>query len=369
MPAVRVLLAGGGTAGHVEPALATADALHGVCQQTGIDCEITVLGTAEGLEATLVPARGYHLATVPKVVMPRRIATDLFTVLPRLRSARDRAEQILRERDIDVVVGFGGYASAPAYWAAHRLGIPIVVHEANVRPGLANRLGARWAQLVVTGLPGTSLPGAQFVGMPMRSALQDLERAALRPQARDMFALDERPVVLVFGGSSGARRLNNAMLGAQGSLAAMGVQVLLVAGREQVDAVAAQADASVITVVPYIERMDLAYSVADLVVGRAGAMTCAELACVGIPSVLVPLPVGNGEQRFNAESLVTTGAAIVIPDTDFSAQTVRSRVLPLVGDPAALSRMSESARRLARPGADRELAELTLGLVLPGVRR
>ena len=110
MPAVRVLLAGGGTAGHVEPALATADALHGVCQQTGIDCEITVLGTAEGLEATLVPARGYHLATVPKVVMPRRIATDLFTVLPRLRSARDRAEQILRERDIDVVVGFGGYA-------------------------------------------------------------------------------------------------------------------------------------------------------------------------------------------------------------------------------------------------------------------
>ena len=125
MPAVRVLLAGGGTAGHVEPALATADALRAVCQQTGIDCEITVLGTAEGLEATLVPARGYRLATVPKVVMPRRIATDLFTVLPRLRSARDRAEQILRERDIDVVVGFGGYASAPAY---HRGEIVVFDH-------------------------------------------------------------------------------------------------------------------------------------------------------------------------------------------------------------------------------------------------
>ena len=369
MPALHVLLAGGGTAGHVEPALSTADALKELTATLGFDCEVTMLGTADGLEARLVPERGFDLELIPRVALPRRPSIDILTLGPRLRSCVKRTEEILTERSIDVVVGFGGYVSVPAYLAARKVNIPVVVHEANVRPGYANKLGARITTHVATGLPGTKLPHARLTGMPLRTSISSLDRAALREQARTHFGLDVRPVVLAFGGSLGAARITGAILGAQGAFGQAGLQVVLVAGSRGIDQARAQADTSVVTVVEYIDRMDLAYSVADLVVARSGAMTCAEVAAVGIPSVLVPLPVGNGEQKWNAESLTAAGAAVVINDDDFNATVVRQRVVPLMADLSRLESMGRAAKSLGRNDADRVFAQFIVDVALPDLAR
>ena len=347
MPALHVLLAGGGTAGHVEPALSTADALKELTATLGFDCEVTMLGTADGLEARLVPERGFDLELIPRVALPRRPSIDILTLGPRLRSCV--------KRSIDVVVGFGGYVSVPAYLAARKVNIPVVVHEANVRPGYANKLGARITTHVATGLPGTKLPHARLTGMPLRTSISSLDRAALREQARTHFGLDARPVVLAFGGSLGAARITGAILGAQGAFGQAGLQVVLVAGSRGIDQARAQADTSVVTVVEYIDRMDLAYSVADLVVARSGAMTCAEVAAVGIPSVLVPLPAA--------------GAAVVINDDDFNATVVRQRVVPLMADLSRLESMGRAAKSLGRNDADRVFAQFIVDVALPDLAR
>jgi len=369
VPALHVLLAGGGTAGHVEPALSTADALKELTATLGFDCEVTMLGTADGLEARLVPERGFDLELIPRVALPRRPSIDILTLGPRLRSCVKQTEKILAKRSIDVVVGFGGYVSVPAYLAARKANIPVVVHEANVRPGYANKLGARITTHVATGLPGTKLPHALLTGMPLRTSISSLDRAALREQARAHFGLDDRPVILAFGGSLGAARITGAILGAQGAFGQAGLQVVLVAGIRGIDQARAQADTSVVTVVEYIDRMDLAYSVADLVVARSGAMTCAEVAAVGIPSVLVPLPVGNGEQKWNAESLTAAGAAVVINDDDFNATVVRQRVVSLMSDLSRLESMGRAAKSLGRNDADRVFAQFIVDVALPELAR
>lgn len=366
MPTIHVLLAGGGTAGHVEPALATADALVRLGLELGITVDITMLGTTSGLESRLVPERGYRLETIPRVPLPRRASFDLLTVPMRLRGAVHAVEEVMSRRTIDVVVGFGGYVALPAYWAARRRGLPLVVHEANVRPGLANRLGARMTDLVATGLPGTKLRHAKLVGMPLRQAIAQADRQAQAAQARDHFTIDARPTLLAFGGSQGAARINEALIGAQSDVASAGVQILLAAGASGAAEARRRADPSVTTVVEYIDRMDLAYAAADLAVARSGAMTCAELAAVGLGSVLVPLPIGNGEQRLNAEPLASSGAAIIVADQDFNSGFVVQRVLPLVSDPDRLASMDAAAARLGRRDADRVLATMVFQAVLPG---
>jgi UDP-N-acetylglucosamine--N-acetylmuramyl-(pentapeptide) pyrophosphoryl-undecaprenol N-acetylglucosamine transferase len=369
VPALHVLLAGGGTSGHVEPALSTADALKELTATLGFDCEVTMHGTADGLEARLAPERGFDLELIPRVALPRRPSIDILTLGPRLRTCVKQTEEILTNRSIDVVVGFGGYVSVPAYLAARKANIPVVVHEANVRPGYANKLGARITTHVATGLPGTKLPHARLTGMPLRTSISSLDRAAVREQARAHFGLDDRPVVLAFGGSLGAARITGAILGAQGAFGQAGLQVLLVAGTRGIDQARAQADTSVVTVVEYIDRMDLAYSVADLVVARSGAMTCAEVAAVGIPSVLVPLPIGNGEQKWNAESLTAAGAALVIADDEFNATVVRQRVVPLMSDLSRLESMGRAAKSLGRNDADRVFAQFIVDVALPELSR
>jgi len=367
VPTIHVLLAGGGTAGHVEPALATADALVELGEQLGVNVEITMLGTASGLETRLVPARGFRLETIPRVPLPRRPSADLLTVPMRLRGAVRAADAVMVNRSIDVVVGFGGYVALPAYFAARRRHLPMVVHEANVRAGVANRIGARMTALVATGLPGTRLPHARLVGMPLRRAIATVNRAALKQEALASFGLDQRPVLLVFGGSQGASRINAAVLDAQAQVASVGGQILLATGEAGADLARTQADQTITTVVDYIDRMDLAYAAADLAVARAGAMTCAELAAVGLGAVLVPLPIGNGEQRLNAEPLVTAGAAVIIDDSDFTGPSVVDRVVPILADPSRLAAMDAAALRLGRRDADRVLARMVLGAVLPGV--
>src|SRR5215469_8790779 len=224
---MSVVLAGGGTAGHIEPALATADAL----RRADPRIEITCLGTERGLETRLVPLRGYELALIPAVPLPRSLGPDLLSVPGRLRGAISAVADALDDVAADVVVGFGGYVATPAYLAARRRRVPIVVHEANSRPGLANKIGARLTRHVFTGQPGTKLPNATFIGIPIRREIAGLDRLALGDKARAHFGLrPDLPVLLVTGGSQGARSLNRAAVAAAEWIRAAGVQVLDIVG-------------------------------------------------------------------------------------------------------------------------------------------
>ena len=331
------LLAGGGTAGHVNPLLAVADLL----TARDADATVLVLGTREGLEARLVPERGYELLYVDKVPFPRRPDGAAARFPTRFLRAIAQVRRHLRDRSVDVVVGFGGYASAPAYMAARRERIPYIVHEANAKPGLANILGARGAAASGIVFDGTPLRGATVVGMPLRREIVELDRDAARPAAAEYFGLDPaRPVLLVFGGSLGARRLNEALAGAWRDVVDAGWQVLHAAGERNDVADPAHPG---YRVVPYIDRMDLAFSLADAVVSRAGAATVSEISALGIPAVYVPYAVGNGEQALNAASSVRAGAAVLIPDAQFTPERVRSEVVGLLRDRARLDAMRDAA--------------------------
>lgn len=362
MTPLHVLLAGGGTAGHVEPALALADALRRLDPMIGI----TALGTARGLETRLVPARGYQLALIPPVPLPRSPTPTLLTVPSRLLAAVRAAGQVLERTGTDVVVGFGGYVALPAYLAARRAGTPMVVHEANVRPGLANRIGARLTPHVAVTTPGTPLPHAVTTGVPLRTAISTLDRPALRSMARAHFGLDaDGPVLLVFGGSQGSRRINAAIAAAAPAAAAAGVQVLHATGPANLTTVTdalppAQRGGPPYVVVPYLERMDLAYAAADAALCRAGAMTCAELTAVAMPAAYVPFPVGNGEQRLNAAAVVRAGGGLEVADADLDATWVSAHLLPLLSDPARLASTSEAAGRFGHRDADLALARMVL---------
>jgi UDP-N-acetylglucosamine--N-acetylmuramyl-(pentapeptide) pyrophosphoryl-undecaprenol N-acetylglucosamine transferase len=354
---VHVVLAGGGTGGHIEPALATADAL----RRIAADTEITALGTTRGLETALVPARGYPLELVPAVPLPRRPTPDLLRVPTRLRGAVRRAGQVLDKVGADVVVGFGGYVSMPAYLAARRRGTPIVIHESNARPGLANRVGARLTPHVTTASAAIALPHADAIGIPLRRAIATLDRPAERPGARAHFGLDpDRPTLLVTGGSQGAQALNAAVAGAAARLADAGIQVLHASGPKNTVAVATPRGGPPYVLVPYLQRMDLAYAAADLALCRAGAMTCAELTAVGLPAAFVPLPHGNGEQRLNAEPIVAAGGGLMVDNAHCDADWVVATLVPVLSDPDRLTAMSSAAAALGHRDADEALARLVL---------
>ncbi|HEY4463519.1 MAG TPA: glycosyltransferase, partial [Streptosporangiaceae bacterium] len=251
---MRVVLAGGGSAGHIEPALALADALRQADQRAEIVC----LGTERGLESRLIPMRGYQLAMIPAVPLPRSITPALMAVPGRLAGAVNAAAKVLDRVGADVLVGFGGYVATPGYLAARRRHIPIVVHEANPRAGLANKLGARMTTHVFTGHPDTQLPHGRYLGIPIRREIAELDRLALGDKARAHFGLrPDLPVLLVTGGSQGARSLNRAIFGSVGWLRGAGVQVLHVIGPRNAAEVPTFTSGAPYVAVPYVDRMDL----------------------------------------------------------------------------------------------------------------
>jgi UDP-N-acetylglucosamine--N-acetylmuramyl-(pentapeptide) pyrophosphoryl-undecaprenol N-acetylglucosamine transferase len=357
---MRVVLAGGGSAGHIEPALALADALRQADQRAEIVC----LGTERGLETRLVPMRGYELATIPAVPLPRSITPALMAVPGRLAGAVNAAAKVLDRAGAEVLVGFGGYVATPAYLAARRRHIPIVVHEANPRPGLANKLGARLTTHVFTGHPDTQLPHGRYLGIPIRREIAELDRLALGDKARAHFGLrPDLPVLLVTGGSQGARSLNRAIFGSVGWLRGAGVQVLHVIGPRNAAEVPTFTAGAPYVAVPYVDRMDLAYAAADFALCRAGAMTCAELTAVGLPGAFVPLPHGNGEQRLNAEPVVAGGGGLLVGDAELTPEWVRDVLLPVLLDIDRVATMSEAAAALGRADADRWLASEVIDVV------
>ncbi len=331
----RWLLAGGGTAGHVNPLLAVADEL-----AAGGD-EVLVLGTAEGLESRLVPQRGYELLVIPKVPFPRRPNRAALAFPGAFAGSVRRTRRYLETRDVDGVIGFGGYAATPAYLAARRARVPFAVHEQNAKPGLANRLGARLTPAVGVTFAGTPLPHAQVTGMPLRREIAELDRVAGRDAARRELGFDPaRPVLLVTGGSLGAERLNRTAVASASAVLDAGWQVLhLAGGRTEV----ADPGLPGYRMLPYADRMDLALSAAELAVSRAGASTVSELSALALPAVYVPYAVGNGEQRFNAAGVVAAGGALLVPDAEFTPETFARVVLPLLADRARIARMAVAA--------------------------
>jgi len=343
--------------------MAVADAL----TQLEPDIRITALGTARGLETRLIPERGYRLELITPVPMPRRLNRDLAGLPLRVRRAVREARTVLDEVEADVVIGFGGYVAVPAYLAA-RGGllrgrrVPVVVHEANARAGLANRMGARSARRVLSAVPGSGLRHAEVVGMPVRASITALDRVALRTQAREYFGFaDDALVLLVFGGSQGAASINRAVSAAAPDLARAGIAVLHAHGPKNVlDVRSPEPGDPPYVALPYLDRMDLAYAAADLAICRSGAMTVAEVSAVGLPAVYAPLPIGNGEQRLNALPVVNAGGGLLVADADLTPAFVARQVTALMTDGDRLRSMRDAAARVGHGDAARRVAEAAL---------
>ncbi|MEV6325504.1 undecaprenyldiphospho-muramoylpentapeptide beta-N-acetylglucosaminyltransferase [Nocardia sp. NPDC051787] len=361
---ISVIVAGGGTAGHIEPALAVADAL----RRLDDSIRVTALGTERGLETRLIPGRGYPLELIPPVPLPRKPTTDLLRLPARVRASVAATRAVIDAVEADVIIGFGGYVALPAYLAAgpgvlrRRRAVPVLVHEANAKAGIANKIGARRAARVLAAVPDSGLPNAQVVGIPVRESITGLDRAALRAEARAHFGLPaEGPVLLVFGGSQGARTLNEAVSAAAPQLAAAGISVLHAHGPKntlELDAAASGPDGARYVAVPYLARMDLAYAAADAVVCRSGAMTVAEVSAVGLPAFYVPLPHGNGEQELNARPVVGQGGGRIVLDSELTPKYVIDEVIPLLMDPARLIEMGRAAAGAGHRDAADEVARI-----------
>jgi UDP-N-acetylglucosamine--N-acetylmuramyl-(pentapeptide) pyrophosphoryl-undecaprenol N-acetylglucosamine transferase len=359
LPGLSVVLAGGGTAGHISPLLAIANAI----REARPGARLLAVGTPAGMETRLVPAAGLDLATIGRVPFPRRPSPDLLRFPGRLAGAVKQAGRILDEAGADVLVGVGGYVCTPMYLAARRRKIPIVVHEANTRPGLANRVGAMLGARVAVAFAGTRLGAAEHVGMPMRREISGLDRAAAQAGARTALGLDpQQPTLIVTGGSSGAQSINRALAASVGALAGAGIQTLHITGRGKT---VHGADGKPLAApgyrqIEYVDGMETVYAAADVLLARSGAATVCEVAAVGVPAVFVPLPIGNGEQALNAAGLVAAGGALIVADSAFTPGWISENLIPLLLDRDRQDRMAASSEHLGIRDADRRMADLVL---------
>lgn len=330
----RVLFAGGGTAGHVEPALAVARAFRAAHP----DSRISFMGTREGLEARLVPEAGFDLHFISKVRIARRLSPSLLAApFSLLRSV---AQSLSLMRDADLVVGFGGYVSAPAYIAAALTRTPIVIHEANARPGFANRLGALFTPHTAIAHPIDSgkLSRALFAGLPLREDVVSAYRSAskdwqsARKSAKSALDFDPtKPLIFIFGGSQGSVALNTVIADSRSDLLAQGIQILHGVGARNTAPEAMngyQAHG-------YIADMATAYLAADLVISRSGAVTCAEVNTLARFALFIPLPIGNGEQELNARDLVSQSRAQILAQNNFTPSWLVSNIQGLLSQSAS----------------------------------
>lgn len=356
---MRVVIAGGGTAGHVNPALALAENL-------GSD-EVSFVGTPAGAETRLVPGAGWPLETIDVRGFDRARPTSIFATGGRAVGAVTESRRLLRRLRPSVVVGMGGYVSLPVCIAARMLRIPVVIHEQNIVLGLANRVCRRLARRVAVSYEETLAqagPRGVCVGNPVRASVLNADLEALRAESLSRFGLGQsRKTLLVFGGSLGAQRINEASLGLNEIWARRDdVQVLHIAGaagyRSLHDLAGRRERVNLLhRVIEYADPMVIAYAAADLVLCRGGATTIAELGVTGLPAIIVPYPHHRDrQQERQARVLERAGAARVLMDSDVTAARVGQTAAELLDDEAELAMMSAAQRALARPQAGRLLA-------------
>ena len=330
----RILFAGGGTAGHIEPAIAVAREW----QSQNSDSHIGFIGTRDGLESHLVPEAGFDIHFITKVRIARSFSPSLllfpFTLI------RAVAQSITLMRSCDLLIGFGGYVSGPAYLAAALTRTPFVIHEANARPGLANRLGALLTPYLAIShhdIRG-KLSRALFTGLPLRSdvvraykaASQDWESARIAAK-RELGFDSSKPLIFIFGGSQGSQALNGVIAETRSSIVSQGIQILHgVGARNQIPASLDGYQAH-----GYIKNMATAYLAADLIISRSGAVTCAEVNTLGRYALFIPLPIGNGEQELNAVDLVKQSRAEIISQKYFTPTWLTSNIKNLLAHSSA----------------------------------
>ena len=373
-----VVIGAGGTGGHIYPGLATADAIRAARP----DSQIVFVGTKRGLEGRLIPQAGYELVTVDMLPLNTNLRWRLAFFPFSIVRSTVQTLRTLRERKADVVLGMGGYPSVPAVLAAWLARVPRIIHESNATPGLANRFVSRFAPNIALAFRegGRKLPrhrDTRLVGMPISESLAAFDRDALREEARAHFNLkDGERMVLVSGGSLGAVRLSRAAADLAGRWRdRTDIRLVIKAGRDQLPAIEQQLTSNgghaVATAVAYLDRMDLAYAAADITVCRAGSGTVAELSHVGLPAVLVPYPsAAHDHQSFNAQALVDVGAAVMIPDSDVTADRLEQVLTPILADPARLAAMAAAAHQTVHATAARDLARWVLELAdHPGTDR
>jgi len=324
-----IIFAGGGTAGHVEPALSVA----GQWKKENPEDNCIFIGTDQGLENTLVPASGFALRTINKVVLTRNFSPSILLLPVRLIQAVIQARAIIK--DASLLVGFGGYVSAASYLAAKSCGVPIVIHEANARPGIANRLGAMFTSALAVSTPvvSGSFSKALITGMPLKSSIIKIitqnhsDWNVIRSAAKRTLGFDDsRPLLLVVGGSQGSQVMNSVIAQSLSELLKNEIQVMHSLGKKN-DLPAAQSGYQPHS---YISDMATAYLAADLVISRSGAVTCSEFEALGKFALFIPLAIGNGEQLPNAEHLVDLGRAEVVIQKDFTATWLLSRINSLL---------------------------------------
>lgn len=356
MAELKFILAGGGTSGHINPALAIAARL----KEDHPDCRIRFLGTGSGLESRLVPEAGYQFTSIRAKGLPAKLSVKTIQAVMEFLAGRNQCRRIMQEWRPDAVVGTGGYVCSPVVSAAAGLKIPVLLHEQNALPGRSNRLMARKSGAICISFPGTEqyFPvGAPVVltGNPVRPEFFQQEKK----RARQILNIPEKcKVVLAIGGSLGANSLNQAVAGWAGKLAettdeSLPTLLYLSCGRQHYARLAETAKKlKRFYVMPYIDDIHHYMAAADLMICRSGAGACFELAALGRPSILVPYPFAAGDhQTYNARYLADQGGAIICPDAQLSPQWLKKTAGLLLLDESRLEQMGQAASRLARPDA------------------
>ncbi len=361
----RFIVSGGGTGGHIFPALSIAEGL----KQRFPDAEILFVGALGKMEMEKVPAAGFPIVGLPVAGFHRgEIWRNLF-FLPKLMSSLLKARSVVRKFKPDCVIGVGGYASGPVLKVAAQMGIPTILQEQNSYAGVTNRLLGKKANKICVAYKNMErfFPREKivFTGNPIRNGLENLD--GKRSEALKFFGLDsDRPVILVVGGSLGARSLNNGIRSKLDMIRLSGVQILWQTGKIYFQELKGELDrnpAANVHLLEFIQRMDLAFAAADLVISRAGAGTISELCVVGKPVILVPSPnVAEDHQTANARTLADMGAALLISDSEVNSRLVEE-ALALVGDGERLAALAENIEKMATPSATNDIVEVIVSLL------
>jgi UDP-N-acetylglucosamine--N-acetylmuramyl-(pentapeptide) pyrophosphoryl-undecaprenol N-acetylglucosamine transferase len=367
---IRVIISGGGTGGHIFPAISIAGAL----RAADPSAEILFVGAEGKMEMEKVPAAGYRIVGLPVAGFSRRITLNNLVVIYKLIISLLKARRIIREFKPDVAVGVGGYASGPLLRMAGRAGIPYLVQEQNSYPGVTNRLLAKRASVICVAWDGLEkyFPADRIIktGNPVRHSFRNLTQK--REEAVEFFGLREKGKrVLVLGGSQGSGTINNTMLNSLNELQKSGVQIIWQTGSYYFDMMKRGAGDSMtgVVITPFIDRMELAYAAADIIVSRAGAGTISELAIVGKPVILVPSPnVAEDHQTKNAMALVDNNAALMIPDRDASDKLC-STIKGLATDEEMASRLGNNISGMAINDSAKRIAEEIIKLCAREERR